>query len=168
MADVCVRCGGDFDVQEHHIQPRSKGGSNKPENLVPLCRVCHDEIHSDVSQDNPAKFTGDEFWEWVNEYNGGEKEAWGVEYICRGCGYRWKGKPPTERKSSKFPCPRQCMFGDACIEVGSLLIKARDIAKKVQDEDQINYTGYEFDRRRFSESNTWILGQITVWDITSE
>lgn len=32
-------------LEVHHIIPRSKGGSNKPENLVSLCGGCHQILH---------------------------------------------------------------------------------------------------------------------------
>lgn len=33
---------GELDV--HHIIPRSLGGKNEKENLITVCRKCHDEI----------------------------------------------------------------------------------------------------------------------------
>jgi 5-methylcytosine-specific restriction endonuclease McrA len=30
----------------HHIQFKSKGGDNKPNNLILLCRKCHSKQHS--------------------------------------------------------------------------------------------------------------------------
>jgi len=30
----------------HHIQFRSNGGSNSPDNLVTLCKTCHDKLHN--------------------------------------------------------------------------------------------------------------------------
>lgn len=46
---ICAHCGLTFrdgDILEvHHIQPRSKGGNNKPENLELLHLHCHDVVH---------------------------------------------------------------------------------------------------------------------------
>ena len=40
-------CGEkDTRLEVHHIQFRSKGGSNRMDNLVTLCRDCHKQIHS--------------------------------------------------------------------------------------------------------------------------
>jgi hypothetical protein len=43
----CVMCGEDNPhiLEEHHIIPRSKNGSNNPENLITLCANCHKKIH---------------------------------------------------------------------------------------------------------------------------
>lgn len=30
----------------HHIVPLSQGGSNRADNLLPVCRACHDRLHS--------------------------------------------------------------------------------------------------------------------------
>ena len=32
-------------IEVHHITPRSKGGSNKPDNLISLCKTCHKKVH---------------------------------------------------------------------------------------------------------------------------
>ena len=44
---TCQICGEkDSKLEVHHIQFRSKGGSNMMDNLVTLCRDCHKQIHS--------------------------------------------------------------------------------------------------------------------------
>lgn len=44
---TCQICGEkDTRLEIHHIQFRSKGGSNRMDNLVTLCRDCHKQIHS--------------------------------------------------------------------------------------------------------------------------
>ena len=40
----CACCGRPIE-HFHHIVPRSKGGSDVPENIVGLCKDCHDKIH---------------------------------------------------------------------------------------------------------------------------
>lgn len=43
----CHICGAkDIRLEIHHIQYRSKGGSNRIDNLVTLCSNCHSKIHS--------------------------------------------------------------------------------------------------------------------------
>lgn len=32
-------------VDIHHIQYRSQGGNDEIDNLIPLCRTCHDSAH---------------------------------------------------------------------------------------------------------------------------
>lgn len=40
----CWACGVMARCETHHIAPRSLGGLNSRENLLPLCRACHDVI----------------------------------------------------------------------------------------------------------------------------
>lgn len=41
----CQFCGGAIE-HYHHIRPRSKGGSDLPENIVGVCAACHAKIHT--------------------------------------------------------------------------------------------------------------------------
>ena len=41
----CCNCGNHLDVEVHHIQFRSDGGSNDPNNLLTLCPTCHASVH---------------------------------------------------------------------------------------------------------------------------
>lgn len=46
---TCQCCHGDTGdkrLEVHHIQWRSHGGTNSPDNLVLLCKTCHDNVHS--------------------------------------------------------------------------------------------------------------------------
>ena len=40
----CAVCGKTIE-HFHHIRPRSKGGSDLPENIVGLCKACHEGVH---------------------------------------------------------------------------------------------------------------------------
>ena len=43
----CRHCKGkskDERLEVHHIRPRSEGGANRPENLLALCKTCHDKV----------------------------------------------------------------------------------------------------------------------------
>ncbi|MBQ7430259.1 RRXRR domain-containing protein [Butyrivibrio sp.] len=40
----CAYCNSSIE-HYHHIVPRSKGGSDTPENLIGLCNLCHDKVH---------------------------------------------------------------------------------------------------------------------------
>ena len=45
---TCRYCHGkskDKRLEVHHIQHRADGGSNKPSNLITLCKTCHDRYH---------------------------------------------------------------------------------------------------------------------------
>ncbi len=41
----CACCGSKIE-HFHHLTPRSKGGSDTPENLVGLCNSCHTKVHT--------------------------------------------------------------------------------------------------------------------------
>ena len=41
----CRNCGRGEWLDPHHVVFRSAGGSNHPNNLLTLCRVCHNDIH---------------------------------------------------------------------------------------------------------------------------
>lgn len=46
LCEKCLEQGKYVPVQEvHHILPKSEGGSNDFENLMSLCRSCHNKIH---------------------------------------------------------------------------------------------------------------------------
>ena len=42
----CDRCGQTQHVEIHHIKYQVYGGTDTPENLVPLCMGCHDYRHA--------------------------------------------------------------------------------------------------------------------------
>ena len=41
----CALCDSTDGIQIHHVEPRSQGGSDFPENLITLCWRCHAEAH---------------------------------------------------------------------------------------------------------------------------
>ena len=44
----CFHCGANPGIcQGHHIEPASRGGPTKLDNLVPACWSCHHRIHHD-------------------------------------------------------------------------------------------------------------------------
>ncbi|KXB08867.1 hypothetical protein AKJ56_00200 [candidate division MSBL1 archaeon SCGC-AAA382N08] len=44
----CINCKkDDVPLQVHHLKPRSKGGTEKPGNMVSLCVECHEKLHRD-------------------------------------------------------------------------------------------------------------------------
>lgn len=42
---LCEICKKEESYCKHHIIPLSKGGSNREENLIDVCRTCHNAIH---------------------------------------------------------------------------------------------------------------------------
>lgn len=45
ISKICNRCGNPAQ-ETHHKKPKSEGGNNKEDNLLPLCIACHDYAHS--------------------------------------------------------------------------------------------------------------------------
>jgi 5-methylcytosine-specific restriction endonuclease McrA len=44
----CLRCGTQADLTKDHVVPLSRGGSNRLENLQPLCRRCNSGKHERI------------------------------------------------------------------------------------------------------------------------
>ena len=57
----CWRCSYKTKLQKCHIVPHSLGGSDSPQNLVLLCRLCHEE--------GPNVIDSEIFWDWINAHN---------------------------------------------------------------------------------------------------
>ena len=45
---VCRACGSKHGLDVHHVVMRSLGGSDEAENLIALCRDCHQSVHGHV------------------------------------------------------------------------------------------------------------------------
>lgn len=43
--DHCVACGSKENLTQHHLVPRSIGGSDEDSNLLTLCGTCHAKAH---------------------------------------------------------------------------------------------------------------------------
>lgn len=48
---MCEACGHSHKINNgldiHHILPRSRGGKDNIDNLMCLCRRCHDKVHNE-------------------------------------------------------------------------------------------------------------------------
>ena len=42
----CRNCNNSNGLDPHHVIFRSAGGKDRPNNLLTLCRQCHDDIHA--------------------------------------------------------------------------------------------------------------------------
>jgi N6-L-threonylcarbamoyladenine synthase len=42
----CKGCSKEPRLNVHHILQRSQGGSDRPDNLITLCKSCHDKLHA--------------------------------------------------------------------------------------------------------------------------
>lgn len=58
----CWRCGYLRKLQKCHIIPKSLGGEDKPENIIPLCLQCHDEM--------PDVRDKEEVFKWIKSSHG--------------------------------------------------------------------------------------------------
>jgi DNA invertase Pin-like site-specific DNA recombinase len=45
ILDFCVFCGAKEGVEQHHVVPRSEGGSDDPTNILSVCGVHHGLLH---------------------------------------------------------------------------------------------------------------------------
>jgi hypothetical protein len=62
---MCFCCGTRLRLSDHHLKPRSEGGTDQPDNLVTVCFDCHDEI------EGPA----DGAWERVVQFKNKIKDG---------------------------------------------------------------------------------------------
>jgi len=70
----CWRCGHLRALQKCHVIPKSLGGEDKPENIIPLCYQCHDEM-PDVSDK-------DEVFKWIKSSHGDFYDTfWGTKAL---------------------------------------------------------------------------------------
>ncbi len=54
----CEWCGKPSLVQDldcHHVRFRSQGGGDEPENLIGLCRPCHEKAHAGKLSESDLK-----------------------------------------------------------------------------------------------------------------
>jgi len=42
----CQICGRKSDLVCHHIKYLAHGGSSSPDNLITICKYCHNKIHN--------------------------------------------------------------------------------------------------------------------------
>jgi hypothetical protein len=55
--DYCVACANTENLHQHHLIPKSRGGSNDETNLITLCGECHAKIHGNRSKWNTSELT---------------------------------------------------------------------------------------------------------------
>jgi len=72
-------------IQTHHILPLSNGGRNNKDNLLIVCKVCHDEIHKMEKSDEDS-----------------------VILKCFNCNKLFSRKKVAYKKSSKYFCASEC------------------------------------------------------------
>ncbi|GAB2955611.1 HNH endonuclease signature motif containing protein [Aquaspirillum soli] len=42
----CELCSSELNIHGHHISDYSFGGEATPENILVVCKVCHDKVHA--------------------------------------------------------------------------------------------------------------------------
>lgn len=55
--EFCVACGTTNDLNNHHLKPKSLGGSDDDTNLITLCRECHGIIHGSEWENQHSNLT---------------------------------------------------------------------------------------------------------------
>jgi len=60
--NYCVACGNTENLHQHHLVPRSVGGSDDESNLITLCNSCHGKIHGITKEWNLTKLTKEALW----------------------------------------------------------------------------------------------------------
>jgi hypothetical protein len=55
--DYCVACAKAENLHQHHLVPKSLGGSDDERNLITLCGECHAKIHGNRSKWNTSELT---------------------------------------------------------------------------------------------------------------
>lgn len=53
---ACLICGAGRYLDPHHRKLKSAGGPDTPDNLVTLCRSCHDGVHAHPAESKAAGF----------------------------------------------------------------------------------------------------------------
>lgn len=43
---ACRACGFLWGIERHHLVPRSLGGDDTDDNIIPLCHACHQDLHN--------------------------------------------------------------------------------------------------------------------------
>lgn len=78
----CWCCCNNLAVLRHHVQPLSKGGRNKANNIVPLCNDCHILVHPHMQRGRPKPIVL-EIMDKQTERGGWTKETlaeWGISW----------------------------------------------------------------------------------------
>jgi 5-methylcytosine-specific restriction endonuclease McrA len=62
----CIHCNSTFGLDPHHIKFVSQGGKDCLENLICLCRICHNAVHDGFLKieliDGEVRFTRMRGW----------------------------------------------------------------------------------------------------------
>lgn len=58
MAQICYCCAKNKAVLRHHVIPLANGGRNRENNIVLLCKDCHEKIHPHLRRRGLKKLSG--------------------------------------------------------------------------------------------------------------
>ena len=76
FGDCCSNCGSTTNLEIHHKNPVNNGGLNNRENLVRLCRTCHNSIdHKELITNEVVDDISPAIEEYFNNLAYGE-EVW--------------------------------------------------------------------------------------------
>jgi len=63
----CAACSTFADIDRHHVTSVGAGGSDEPDNLMPLCRKHHVQVHTEGWSKMCKKWPGVKQWLWLHE-----------------------------------------------------------------------------------------------------
>lgn len=92
LVEACPICGEPV-VSEHHIKPRSAGGSDEPRNKVWLCHSCHDIVEMIYTE------TGLEYSPALISHI---RRAFNLGRSVRGFYTRQKHRPPERKRAVPY------------------------------------------------------------------
>ena len=114
----CMNCGATKDIHVHHKISLSKGGTNCIENLIPLCKKCHEELHGYEMNDYTSEVKLNNYY--GNAISKSKKKSIGYK-ICNAinhqCQIRIKyksGKLHSEEITERNILPREILLGFEC------------------------------------------------------
>lgn len=65
----CIFCGSTNALPEAHIFPRSHGGLGIPENIVTVCRSCHDKMDNSSARTGMLAYAKEYIRQMYGEWN---------------------------------------------------------------------------------------------------
>jgi len=129
MRQECFECGSTDDLQNHHIIPRSLGGTK----TIPLCGKCHSIVHNSsglLHTSSLQKLSIKRKKENCKKYNG--KSMYGYKYV---------GDRIEEE-------PSEMLMIQTIYSLNKQGLSSRKIAKKLDELNYINRIGKPFDHQQ--------------------
>lgn len=111
--ECCSKCSCEEGLHLHHIQPLSKGGNNKLDNLTLLCEACHSKAHNNRPVTESFKTTGTAYEKRVDALRRAIREGRRVRF-----GYK---KPQDKGHKTRTIMPKEMFTLDHERDAGATL-----------------------------------------------